>query len=158
MNKGSTQTDEAKIKISISKKGSIPWNKGIKTGLVSEKQKEIASKNWLGDKNPSCKRDMRGKNHPKWKGGTNRTIDKYRGLKQWKEWREFIFKRDDYRCIDCGEKGCYIEPHHIIPLREDESKVFDKDNGITLCRKCHMKTFGKEPELVNIYKSLISQN
>lgn len=34
-----------------------------------------------------------------------------------------------------------------MPIKEDMKKVFDINNGITLCRKCHLKTFGKEMEL-----------
>ncbi len=154
---GRKHSEETKKKLSNSHKGQIAWNKGIKTGISSEKQREWARLHWLGNKNPIHKRNITGANHPGWKGGLwkNKTA-RLRGLKKWKDWREYIFARDNYKCLDCGEGG-YLEPHHIIPIRDDETKVFNKDNGITLCRKCHQKTFRKETELINIYKSLIPQ-
>ena len=79
---------------------------------------------------------------------------KFRSRTDWKEWREFIFKRDGYKCLDCGLNG-QLEPHHIIPLKISINGVFDVNNGVTLCRKCHQNTFGREVELVNTYKSLL---
>ena len=48
--------------------------------------------------------------------------------------------------INCLQCGCTME---VTPSATE--------NGITLCRKCHQKTFRKETELINIYKSLIPQ-
>ena len=35
-----------------------------------------------------------------------------------------------------------LEPHHILPKARYKKKVFDVDNGITLCRECHRYTPG----------------
>lgn len=75
---------------------------------------------------------------------------------QWKDWRGAIFKRDNWTCKECGVKGVYLEPHHIIPLRSDVNKLFDINNGITLCRPCHRKTIWKESDFVEKYSALVA--
>lgn len=68
-----------------------------------------------------------------------------------REWRTNVFKRDNYTCQRCGERGSYIEAHHIVELTKlvkkyniisvvDAIKIkefWDIDNGITLCKSCH---------------------
>lgn len=97
-----------------------------------------------------------GKDNPSWKGDNRKTSlsKSLRISNKWKEWRKLIFERDNYKCLDCGSGG-YIEPHHIIPLRIDMNKVFDLDNGVTLCKPCHKKVFLKEEEFIDSYKSLV---
>lgn len=61
-----------------------------------------------------------------------------------KIFREKVFIRDNYTCQKCGKKGCYIEGHHIITIKEclltnNKEQIFNVDNGMTLCRPCHMK-------------------
>lgn len=71
------------------------------------------------------------------------------------EWRNEIFKRDNYTCIKCGDnKGGNLEADHIIPfiailkkykflLNEDVyscDELWDINNGRTLCNKCHKET------------------
>jgi 5-methylcytosine-specific restriction endonuclease McrA len=107
-----------------------PWNKGIKVLAMT------------GDK------------HPRWKGGTKSEKQKLLYSLEWKAWRAAVFTRDGYKCIDCGFGG-YLEPHHIIPLKETLSRAFDINNGITLCRPCHIATMGKERELARTYFSLV---
>lgn len=69
----------------------------------------------------------------------------------YKEWRKNVYKRDGYRC---KMPGCFspsrdIAAHHIYPKKKFPEKVFDLNNGITLCRKCHESTFGKEEEYID---------
>ena len=72
----------------------------------------------------------------------------------WKEWRKSVFERDNYCCMECGKNKCYLEPHHIIPIRSDSDKLFDITNGITLCRPCHQKTIRKEGQYADKYLAL----
>lgn len=47
-------------------------------------------------------------------------------------------------------------PHHIVPIRSDLDKLFDTNNGITLCRPCHQKTVWKEAEFADKYTALLT--
>lgn len=53
-------------------------------------------------------------------------------------WRMNVLKRDGYQCRICGSKD-ELNAHHIIPVGVDKEKryVYDVNNGITLCKKCH---------------------
>ena len=77
---------------------------------------------------------------------------------QWKEWRKTVFERDGYTCQECEEKGVFFEPHHIIPIRSDLDKLFDINNGITLCRPCHRETFRKESKFEKRYSAIALDN
>ena len=50
-------------------------------------------------------------------------------------------RRDAYACAYCLKDkriNCTdIEVHHIVPINEDNSKEYDLDNLITLCRRHH---------------------
>jgi len=80
-----------------------------------------------------------------------------RKILEWRLWREFVFERDNYTCQECGNKGIYLEPHHIIPIRESISRVFDINNGIALCRPCHQKTFRKEKLFEDKYSQIANK-
>lgn len=67
-----------------------------------------------------------------------------------KTWRKMVFERDDYTCLLCGKRGGPLEPHHIVPRREDESKIYQINNGATLCKPCHKKTFRRENQFAPI--------
>lgn len=74
-------------------------------------------------------------------GFTKHQIDRcVRYSKQAEEWRKSVFKRDNYTCQLCGNRGGYIEAHHIKPFALFPELRFDLKNGMTLCRKCHDKT------------------
>lgn len=61
-----------------------------------------------------------------------------------REWRCAVLKRDGYKCVKCGSQK-ELQTHHIIHVADDpEGKhIFEVDNGITLCKECHMKEHGK---------------
>ena len=111
-------------------KGLIPWNKGI----------------------PFLQ--MRGENHPSWKGGTTPINHKIRTSLEYKLWREAVFKRDNYTCVWCKIKG-YLNADHIRMFAYRPELRFELSNGRTLCEACHawktkwdMKIYkGKVPEL-----------
>ena len=98
-----------------------------------------------------------GEKHPNWKGNISMQNLKHRMRSWflWKEWRKAVFERDNYTCKNCNKQGGILEPNHIIPLRSDMSKAFDKNNGITLCRLCHVKTFWKEEQFAERFFQLI---
>jgi len=87
-------------------------------------------------------------NHPNWKG--DKTKYGYTSRKKWKQVREEVLQRDNYRCQYCGrtlsenfkEFGESINVHHIEPFKE--TKTHEKSNLITLCSSCHGKQHGSE--------------
>lgn len=68
--------------------------------------------------------------------------------------RNEVFKRDNYTCKGCNRKFAAIDldAHHIIDRNEMPNGGYVKENGISLCRACHLKaekyhiTNGKEWE------------
>jgi len=62
----------------------------------------------------------------------------------WPSVRDKVLERDNYTCQVCGFKGdswgSNLEVHHIVPLHKG-GKCLDPENLITLCKKCHRKTF-----------------
>jgi hypothetical protein len=53
----------------------------------------------------------------------------------WKKLRNFVFKRDNYTCKYCGEKGKKLECDHIYPVSRGGGN--SEDNLITACFKCN---------------------
>lgn len=73
------------------------------------------------------------------------------------KWRTSVFERDDYTCQECSNRGGHLNVHHLLPYKDypDEQFSLNMMNGITLCRKCHEKTFGKEYEYFNEYHGML---
>jgi 5-methylcytosine-specific restriction endonuclease McrA len=64
----------------------------------------------------------------------NKTI-----LKQLRKlFRESVFERDFHKCKTCGrcEK---LDAHHITDRHELPNGGYVKSNGVSLCKKCHVK-------------------
>jgi 5-methylcytosine-specific restriction endonuclease McrA len=82
--------------------------------------------------------EIRGANHPRWKGGIGRhgrDIEKSRF--EYKEWRRKVFERDDYTCQKCSKKGEYLQADHIKEWTDYPGLRYVVSNGQTLCLKCH---------------------
>lgn len=80
----------------------------------------------------------RGTNNPHWKGGISRKNHR-RETKQYKEWRMAVYRRDHFKCQDCG-KHCdraNIVAHHLKSWDKYPKLRYEISNGITLCRVCH---------------------
>lgn len=109
------------------------WNKGLK-GIHLNPTTEFK-------KNDS--RLLQSNNH-NWKGGITPANTKLRNSYEAREWRKFVFKRDDYTCQDCGERGGKLEANHIKRWAEYPELRFEPSNGETLCRDCHKeKTYAR---------------
>jgi len=88
--------------------------------------------------------DKSGENNPNWRGGIQPIHLKIRASKEFKEWRQKVFDRDDYTCQECGKrskKGMYVllHAHHKKPFAKFPKLRFEVDNGETLCKPCHDK-------------------
>jgi hypothetical protein len=53
------------------------------------------------------------------------------------EWIKSVFKKDDYTCQKCFERGGKLEAHHIYNYSKYKNLRVEIKNGITLCNECH---------------------
>ena len=86
---------------------------------------------------------MKNENSPFWKGGITKQNKLDRTRAEYREWRESVFVRDNYTCQKCGKKNgngyrVYLQAHHKEKWSDNKEKRFDIDNGITLCKDCHL--------------------
>jgi 5-methylcytosine-specific restriction endonuclease McrA len=122
-----------------------------KTQTHKNKMKGIMSK-WCNDNLDKVKergKKIRGENHYLWKGGTTILNQSIRRMTECIYWQRAVKKRDG-KCMKCGKEK-QLEAHHKKSLKEiikeynitnrDEARkcenLWDLNNGITLCRKCH---------------------
>jgi hypothetical protein len=129
---------EVRLKQSVSMIGNIPWNVGISP---SKETKQKMSDSHKGEKSPM------------WKGGITPLNRAIRRLPEYDLWISSIFERDNYTCQKCNKHGGDLNAHHIKEFSRiiEENKIssteeallceelWDLNNGITLCIKCHKK-------------------
>lgn len=71
--------------------------------------------------------------------------------------KRLIKERDDYTCQMPGcDATSDLEVHHIISAENGGDN--DLNNGITLCRTCHHKTFQHEEEFEFLFKTILATN
>lgn len=99
------------------------------------------------------------------KTSLEKIICRFRQLDEYKKWQMDCLKRDYFKCQICGSKK-KLEVHHkklfrilvaeflqeynqFSPIEDKETLIrlafnykpfWDIDNGITLCKKCHLST------------------
>lgn len=108
-----------------------------------------------------------GERNSNWKGGVTSIRKRIRELSEYKAWQLDILKRDKYTCQLCGERGGVLDVHHAIPfakliesavaisgksVAEDGDSIvqsarsfaplWNRNNGITVCRDCHGEVHG----------------
>jgi hypothetical protein len=67
----------------------------------------------------------------------------HRQDRRYKNWRSKVFERDNWICQTCGERGCYLHPHHIKGWTKYPKLRYVVTNGVTLCVECHRLTHKK---------------
>ncbi len=124
---------------------------------IKKGQNKYCSRNcyFKSDKNKQKKpyiseirKNNTGEKSPTWKGGVTPENMKIRNSKNYTEWRQAVFLRDSYTCIDCGnksEKGnyVYLNAHHIEAFSTNKELRLDINNGVTLCVTCHKRRHKK---------------
>ena len=85
-------------------------------------------------------RDFTGENSPRWrKDLAPEERERRRDTHKHNIWRMQIYARDNYTCQKCRDStGGNLNAHHIVPHSVDKKVAWDLDNGITLCKPCHM--------------------
>lgn len=140
------------------KKGSVPWNKGLKGAMsavwnkgkknpYSKETLEQMSQSHTGvmlapfseERRRNMGKSRCGINHWHWRGGITQENKKVRNSVDFKLWREAVFVRDNWTCQVCNIRGGRLHPHHIKNFAQHYELRFVIDNGITLCCKCHIK-------------------
>lgn len=86
---------------------------------------------------------VRGKKHWNWKGGIRSGRSKAMGRVKYKTWRTEVYKRDNYTCVWCGERGKVLHADHIKLWSKFPRYRYVLSNGRTLCVKCHRKRHRK---------------
>lgn len=122
-----------------------------------------------GKNNPMFGIHRFGKKAPGYIDGRTPLSQKIRHLEEYQNWRNFVYKRDNYTCQNCWQYGGKLEVHHkqhfaeilseflkeydqFSPLEDKETlaRLASKwkpfwviDNGETLCHNCHIKIRSK---------------
>jgi len=78
-----------------------------------------------------------------------------RQSKEYKEWRIHALNRDKWKCKICGSTK-FLHVHHIIPLSKNKKLIIDRNNSVTLCKKCHAFLRYKELAFVSLFRNLIN--
>lgn len=74
-----------------------------------------------------------------WKGGKTEENRRLRNSALTKNWRRAVFARDNYLCLNCGQRGGRLTADHIKPWSLFPALRFDLCNGRTLCWPCHRR-------------------
>ena len=56
-----------------------------------------------------------------------------------RKWRTQVKERDNYICQICGHINKNVIAHHLYDRCNFPDKIYDLDNGVTLCKSCHSK-------------------
>lgn len=86
-----------------------------------------------------------GENNHMWRGGITNHRDKEFNSPEYKEWKAGVLRRDDFTCLMCGRRSgggngaITLNAHHIKNWVNYPELRLDPNNGLTLCRNCHIE-------------------
>lgn len=115
-----------------------------KTYLISPAHYNESSFCCKGCQNDWRSKNLRGEKGTNWKGGVSGMRERDMMSREYKEWRQKVFERDEYACRGCGDDtGGNLQAHHIQSYARYPELRYSLENGITLCVKCHKKEHKK---------------
>lgn len=132
------------------KKGNVIWKCKCDCGNIVY----VSSKHLINGNSKSCgclRKEMNcGENHWNWKGGFN--INQYCVTWKDKEFKEYIFERDNYECKnqDCWGKSKRLTRHHI----DYDKKNCNPNNIITLCNSCNVRANNNREYWRKLYEDI----
>jgi len=165
--KGIPFSKERKAQLVIAHKHTQDYRKGVPLSKELKEKISIATKKAMF--NPLIRKKLsdamkgklkkRGKDCPAWKHGLTPIVQSIRQSSKYKQWRQDIFIKDNFTCQECGERGGYLEAHHIVSFKKLFSDaihmlpllgsfeaamiytpLWDLSNGKAMCKLCHNKT------------------
>lgn len=86
---------------------------------------------------------LTGENSPHYKDISLEDRERQRNYPEYREWVASVYRRDDYTCRKCGERGGKLQAHHIKGYAEHIELRTVLSNGATLCNKCHSEFHSK---------------
>ena len=173
-------SQEHKLHLSESKLGKVPANIDIlKTSRIgsinSEEHRKIVSEALTGITRSEESKELNrlahmgifpsdeareknrishiGEKNHAWRGGISPLYESVRSTSKYLDWRDAVYKRDNYTDVITGEKGNgNLNAHHIVPFAEIMRKnnittleeafacaeLWDVNNGITMIDKNHI--------------------
>lgn len=72
----------------------------------------------------------------------NQKVSKYTRSGQ-ESWANLVKEKDSFTCQYCGISESVMYAHHIDPINNNPIESMDIDNGVTLCKSCHIKVHTK---------------
>ena len=148
-NKGLKRTDKEKHNISLAvknahknpeyrKKLSIAQKKLAKNRIHpmlgrkhTEESKKLMSINRTGK--------LAKENHPSWKGGISKDMDKKRKNSEYRYWRKKCLERENFTCQISGQFGGRLVVHHINNFSEFPELRYEISNGFVMTEELHLK-------------------
>jgi len=79
---------------------------------------------------------------------------------QWQKKRLEILERDNFTCIQCGDKENTLHVHHQYYLKDYKVWEYENQSLITLCSRCHEHEHSEEGKEFNreFYSNVLSHN
>jgi hypothetical protein len=140
--RGYKHTEDAKRKMSEARKGeNNPAKREDVRIKISQKKKGFRHRPetclLISQKR---KNKYTGENNPNWKGGRSKFIKSIYRLPEYINWQKKCMERDNFKCVVCSEhRKIYLTVHHIYSKDINFDRIFDINNGVTICKKCHRK-------------------
>ncbi len=137
-NVGRVITEDTREKMRTSHLGQKSWNTGLK-GVQVSTRKGKKTKPHTKETRLKMSLAKRGCKSHLWKGGISLENKRLREGIENRLWRESVFARDSWTCQCCGKIGGELNAHHINNFSQFPEQRTSIQNGITLCKICHLK-------------------
>jgi hypothetical protein len=154
-------SEETKKKLSLLMKGNknaLGCKRSEETRIkMSEVRKGKSGKPLSETHRRKLSEALRGEKGSNWKGGIWSENERIRKNIEIRLWREAVFARDNFTCQFCKTRGGIdLEAHHIQNFSQFPELRTSIENGITLCKNCHIK-FHKKYSVKNNTKEQLRE-